>query len=341
MSIVYTTYDESLHLDQLAALEQYLWKGKSNEQLKEIFRWKYPSDAHLKNGFVAMDGDRLVAFAGFFINDYTDGNIVFPVAITADSVTHPDYRGYGLFSRLTLMGTEYYDTNGMGCILCMTSNIKSSAARFKLGFQPLTRKIIGLRPVLKGILPRYNASSRLFLRQMIHQRIEVIHTDTISPELAAELAVHFETTRGGQFSLLRNAKFWLHRYNIPYLTFKYIILRNDGKVVGFVSYMESFSRRYKVKHVKIVDISPVSKFTDILIKAVGIYTGYWLISVYLTSPDALLYKELNRLFPLKYTSKKNDLGDHIMIKPLSASANLPDMCNSKNWAFGYIDLDSI
>lgn len=70
MNIVYTKYDPKKHLNQLVELEQNLWKDTTNDELKKIFSWKYPVDTPLKNAFVALDGDRLIAFRGFFINTY-------------------------------------------------------------------------------------------------------------------------------------------------------------------------------------------------------------------------------------------------------------------------------
>lgn len=70
MNIVYTKYDPKKYLNQLVELEQNLWKDTTNDELKKIFSWKYPVDTPLKNAFVALDGDRLIAFRGFFINTY-------------------------------------------------------------------------------------------------------------------------------------------------------------------------------------------------------------------------------------------------------------------------------
>lgn len=339
MNITFTAYDEASHLDQLASLQQHLWEGQTDEQLKKIFRWKYPKDAPLKNGFVAMDGGRLVAFRGFFINDYTDGNVVFPVAVFADAVTHPDYRGQGLFSKLTTFGYEYYQKHKMGCILALSSGNNSSQGYIKLGWIPFARKTIGLRPLPMAFLPGREAATRCFVRRMGRKGVEVSRPEIITPELAAELAEHFRATRGRQVGLLRDEKFWLHRYSAPHLDYKLIVLRKKEAIVGFVSYC--IARSKGIKHIKIIDISPDPKQMKALIKAVGLYSGCSLMLIYLSCPDVSLSRKTASLFPVKRKEKGNDPANFIIIKTLTAAAGLPDMLDGENWSLGYVDSDSM
>ena len=69
--IEYDIYCPAKHLEQIAELEENLWEGKTASEIRKIFEWKYPEDINLVNGFVALDGDRVVGFRGFFIQDYT------------------------------------------------------------------------------------------------------------------------------------------------------------------------------------------------------------------------------------------------------------------------------
>ena len=101
MEFTFRKYKEE-DREQVIKLLKHLWKFSDNDKHK-YFDWKYTQNPYTQTpmGFVALDKDKIVAFRGYMIQPMHYKENVFLNASLADTVTDPDYRRKGLFSKIT------------------------------------------------------------------------------------------------------------------------------------------------------------------------------------------------------------------------------------------------
>lgn len=103
--------------------------------------------------WVAVAGDRVVAFRTFMRWCFTsaDGALV-PAARAVDTATDPDYRGRGLFSRLTLGALTDLRADGAHFVF-NTPNDQSRPGYLKMGWTVVARIPVAVMPThLRSIL---------------------------------------------------------------------------------------------------------------------------------------------------------------------------------------------
>lgn len=135
----------------LALLQESLgWLA--DEDHRRFYRWK-----HLENpfgpssGWVAMDGDRLVGLRLFMRWEFRNGSDVMPAVRAVDTATHPDYRGRGIFRRLTLQAVEELEREGVGFVF-NTPNEQSRPGYLKMGWRIVGRLPAMVRPRSPAVL---------------------------------------------------------------------------------------------------------------------------------------------------------------------------------------------
>ena len=112
-----------------------------------FFRWKHlegPFDA--SPVLLAEDGDRLVGLRAFLRWELLRGGRVHRAVRAVDTATHPDYRGRGIFRRLTMQLVTRMKDEGVDFVF-NTPNEKSGPGYIKMGW-----RTVGLVPVF--IRPR-------------------------------------------------------------------------------------------------------------------------------------------------------------------------------------------
>lgn len=113
-----------------------------------FFRWK-----HLEGPFgpspilLAEDGDRLVGLRAFLRWQLRRGERSLRAVRAVDTATHPDYRGRGIFRRLTMGLVEELKTEGVDFVF-NTPNDKSGPGYLKMGWRTVGRLPVLLRPRL-------------------------------------------------------------------------------------------------------------------------------------------------------------------------------------------------
>jgi GNAT superfamily N-acetyltransferase len=116
------------------------------ERHAALFRWK-----HVDNAFgpsplwVAVDGGRVVALRAFLRWEFTRDAAVVRAVRAVDTVTHPDYRGQGLFRRLTLEALDVLRDEGVAFVF-NTPNDQSRPGYLGMGWVELGRLPLCVRP---------------------------------------------------------------------------------------------------------------------------------------------------------------------------------------------------
>lgn len=111
-------FEKEEELEQLVELQNIVYKDKGKVFTKEGFRRWYLNNPYGELiSFNAFDGEMLVAHYACVRNKMLiDGQIVDGVLDIA-TVTHPKYRGKGLFKTLASVTYEYARNNGIGFVV--------------------------------------------------------------------------------------------------------------------------------------------------------------------------------------------------------------------------------
>lgn len=119
----------------------------STKKSEAYWSWK-----HEENPFgpspvlVAEEDDRLVGVRAFMRWKWSRGGEDFQALRAVDTATHPDYRGRGIFKRLTLQLVEDCQRAG-DYFIFNTPNEKSAPGYLKMGWRELGRLPVSLRPI--------------------------------------------------------------------------------------------------------------------------------------------------------------------------------------------------
>ncbi|WP_298524079.1 GNAT family N-acetyltransferase [uncultured Christiangramia sp.] len=112
----------------------------SDNHTREFFRWKhYENPFGRSYGLLACDGNKIVGVRMFmhwvFTNEDDQVRAIRPV----DTITHPDYRGMGIFKKLTLEGLE--DCKNGYDLIFNTPNENSLPGYLKMGWHKYNRNL--------------------------------------------------------------------------------------------------------------------------------------------------------------------------------------------------------
>jgi GNAT superfamily N-acetyltransferase len=126
---------------------------------KEHFLWKHYKNPFGKSyGLLAFDEEKIVGVRMFMFWDfYGEGEIVKAIR-PVDTITDPDYRGKGIFKKLTLQGLE--DCQGKFDIIFNTPNKNSKPGYLKMGWKeyptPLIFKVALVLPFTSAKIKIYS-----------------------------------------------------------------------------------------------------------------------------------------------------------------------------------------
>lgn len=113
LTIKQNSFDTDLELEQLVILQNEVYKERGLTFEKEGFRhWYIENPSGRAISFNAFDGDKMVAHYVCVIKQMlVDGRVTNGILSMA-TVTHPDYRGRGLFKTLAKMTYDCARDNG-------------------------------------------------------------------------------------------------------------------------------------------------------------------------------------------------------------------------------------
>lgn len=121
--------------------------GETSTQKSETYwRWKHEDNPFGPSPVLLAEADdRLVGVRAFMRWTWSRGEEAYRALRAVDTATDPDYRGRGIFKRLTLQLVE--DCKGEGDdFIFNTPNEKSAPGYLKMGWRELGRLPVSLRP---------------------------------------------------------------------------------------------------------------------------------------------------------------------------------------------------
>ena len=147
-------------VDEAMALLQMSLGG---DYSKADFLWK-----HLENPFgksyslLAWDGQTLAGMIMFMFWELTDGNKTVKVIRPVDGATHPDYRGQGIFKKLTIEGLKIGEPKGD--FLFSTPNNNSLPGYLRMGWMKYEQHLIHKASF---VLPFFNKKKNVELMPVV------------------------------------------------------------------------------------------------------------------------------------------------------------------------------
>lgn len=123
--------------DIIALLRRSL--GGDDPRQAELFAWKHDENRFGPSPmWVAVDGDRIVAFRTFMRWEFERGGQVLRAVRAVDTATDPDHQGKGLFTLLTRHGLEVVRAEGVDWVF-NTPNTQSRPGYLKMGWREVGR----------------------------------------------------------------------------------------------------------------------------------------------------------------------------------------------------------
>ena len=112
----------------------------SDNHTTENFMWKHYDNPFGKSyGLLARDKDKIVGARMFMFWEFRKANRVLRAIRPVDTITHPEYRGKGIFKKLTLQGLE--DCKGEYDFVFNTPNTNSFPGYIKMGWNKYDRDL--------------------------------------------------------------------------------------------------------------------------------------------------------------------------------------------------------
>jgi len=139
-----TTSTELPHILELMALG--LGEG-SIPRTEAFWNWKHEDNPHGRSPvLVAEERGTLTGLRAFMRWTWRSGTLVVPAVRAVDTVTHPEWRGQGLFKRLTRSLLDVVDQRGAAFVF-NTPNEKSRPGYLKMGWVDVARPAVWMRPM--------------------------------------------------------------------------------------------------------------------------------------------------------------------------------------------------
>jgi GNAT superfamily N-acetyltransferase len=137
-------YEDADEEALLGLLETSMGGGPTGSRTRDFFRWK-----HIDNPFgrshmiLATAGAELVGLRAFMRWEFRAGERRLHAVRAVDTATHPDWRGQGIFLRLTLAALD--DLAGTTDFVFNTPNDKSLPGYLKMGWHVVGRLPVWVR----------------------------------------------------------------------------------------------------------------------------------------------------------------------------------------------------
>ena len=198
------SYRDADEPEVLELVRGSLGEGPAGSRPPEYFRWK-----HLENPFgrsfmlVAECDERIVGFRALMRWRFAAGDRAIEAVRPVDTVTHPDYRGRGVFSALTRMALD--SLHGEVDLVFNTPNPNSLPGYVKMGWQ-----VVGDVPVRV----RIRRPAR-FLAGRLRRGREAAETAPERPSVAAPKAAEVLADGGPVDELIARAERPTTRYVTP------------------------------------------------------------------------------------------------------------------------------
>lgn len=216
-----------------------------------FFRWKFLGrPSHV---FVASDGEGRTVGAYCFIEHlYLCDGKPQRAALAVDAFTDPSIRKQGVFTRLSRFALETLQAKGCDFAIGYVVRPEVMPGHLKVGWRVNHRLPLYLSPVrTKGLLPALpggistvleaagGVAARVLSRNLSVNgspgpSLEWVETDGLMAQDGYEEFLR-RWTRGKGVVLGEPAEFYKWRYGAPRRTFRHLVIRSHGTLVGIIS----------------------------------------------------------------------------------------------------------
>jgi GNAT superfamily N-acetyltransferase len=290
--------------------------------VESFWRWK-----HINNPFgispvlLAFDNDKLIGLRAFMRWQWKYNNEILPAFRAVDTATHPDYRGKGIFSKLTKALVEELRRTEPASFIYNTPNTQSKPGYLKMGW-----KVLG-KPNVKG-------SIALTLSKDSVKRFETFQNDLQKIDfesLSFKPSIHIDKIQTNQ-SLL----YYKWRYQsipeIPYGTFTFSYNKKAVMLFFHLKNRRGFNELRICDEIWSDGIAD-QKFLLKAYHALAHKLGTPIISFIVANKISLWTKLSFRVFPLQKYSPE------ITVREVNSTELFNTIQDVHNWSYNMGDLE--
>jgi GNAT superfamily N-acetyltransferase len=202
--------------------------------VESFWRWK-----HIDNPFgvspvlLAFDEEKLIGLRAFMRWQWKNHNTILPAFRAVDTATHPDYRGKGIFSKLTKTLIEELKVTEPSCFIYNTPNNHSKPGYLKMGWEVLGK------PNVEGSIAFAYSTNTVNKFKAFHDDLQQVNFDSLPfTPAVADNQIHTN------FSL----DYYKWRYQsipeIPYGTFTY---KSKSKTLMVFFHLKERGKFYELR----------------------------------------------------------------------------------------------
>ena len=175
--------------DQILGLQLYLW-GPDEKINEAYFEWKYERNPNYSDPiiYVALYNDQVVSMRGLIGSNWQVSNPSqsFIMLCLSDSVTHPDHRRKGLFTKITTYALDDLKTGPYSYILNLSSGLLSTSGNIKLGWCSIGEIFIAnysVKHVKKEVGPLRSLAQRMPVLPSVYRKLRNQIRGSFAPPL--------------------------------------------------------------------------------------------------------------------------------------------------------------
>lgn len=246
---------------QVIGLLDNLWHFDNSEKY-DYFKWKYEDNPYTDGvvGFIALDGETVVAFRGYMVEPMQFEDKVFLNAQLADTVTHKDYRRMGLFKSITQYSiNELNKDQRFAVSLNSSSGGPTLGGYIKLGWRPLSEREHIFRFTFKGIigkLYRKKSSFHDYYKKVGDFSI-VINSENKASELAS---IPYDFYR---ISHSHSEDYYKWRLDNPRSVYRFAYLYSNNSLKAYMIFVDMGDGRYDLIDFNYYNIADLKKLLNV------------------------------------------------------------------------------
>lgn len=159
------TYREINYKEDVSQIVELLRTSLSENHTKENFLWKhYYNPFGRSYGRVACDHEKIVGVRMFMFWVFVKQEKKLKALRPVDTITHPDYRGKGIFKKLTLDGLR--ECSGRFDLVFNTPNKDSYPGYIKMGWKKYSENLYYRAALIIPFIQKKNACKFIHLHEI-------------------------------------------------------------------------------------------------------------------------------------------------------------------------------
>lgn len=284
---VFKKYSEE-YKEQVIDLLETLWQFNREKRLA-YFKWKFEDNPYTQEpmAFIALDGNKVVAFRGYMVQPMVFENLQFMEASLADTVTHSNYRRMGLFKSLTNFSIS--EISKMGNIyvsLNSSSGGPTLNGYLSLGWVPLIKREhlfkFSLIGILKYLFRIKGLKESVYTNKYLKDgRIEI--TDVLRAEDMVQIPY-----KKDKITHNRDLQYYSWRLKNPISKYIYCYkYKKSGEINAYIVLKEIRYGKYDLIDYNYLEKNSLKELLSVFTKKMSpFYILYWSVN-----PGSLLSRE--------------------------------------------------